>query len=200
MDSRRLVRNFIIAFIVFITLVFFAIRIFGGGNEPKTTPRPPGPVVKPLPEYADTLAEVSMTVDGRINGDDAHRQIRITVDRFQRRLEIIAGYQGNVIQKNEFQNSQKAYETFLRSLNNSGFLAKRNNGTNTNPDGQCPLGRRFIYELNDSGDVLSRLWTTTCGSRTGTLAGNSATLQSIFQAQITDYNKLISTSKVSSNL
>jgi hypothetical protein len=137
-----------------------------------------------------------MTVDGPINGDDAHRAIRIIVDRFQRRITILTGYNYNVIEEHKIPNNQTAYDIFLRALNNSGFMAKRTDAKVTDERGQCPLGTRTIFELNNSGDIISHLWTSSCGASTGTLGVGPSTLQSLFQAQITDYNKIISNSKV----
>jgi hypothetical protein len=55
---------------------------------------------------------------------------------------------------------------------------------------------RTIYELNDSGDSLVRLWGSTCGEKIGTFGGSKSGVQELFQDQITDYDKIISNSKV----
>lgn len=187
---RPLGRYLIVFFIILALLIFIAVKLFGGGGKPKQNPTPKAPVVQPLPDYSDTMAEVSMTIDGRINGDDQHRAIRVTVDRFSRKLDIIGGYSSNILQEKTFSNNENAYDIFLRALNNSGFLAKRKKPSVSDERGQCPLGNRFIFELNDSGDVLSHLWSSSCG--TGTIGGSTSTLQQLFQNQITDYDRLTS--------
>jgi hypothetical protein len=192
--DRRVARNFLITFVVLLLFIFLVVKIFGGHHKKATPVNPATPVVKPLPDYSDSLAEVSMTIDGHINGDDQHRAIKITVDQYSRKMDIIGGYSGNILQENTFANNQQAYDVFLHSLQNSGFTAKRKKPATTNEVGRCPLGERFIFELNDSGDVLSHLWSSSCG--TGNLGGQSATLESLFKAQVTDYNKIISTAKV----
>lgn len=188
---RPIGRYLIITFIVLLLFIFIVVKLFGGGgNNPEPKPNPPTPTVKPLPDYSDTMAEVSMTIDGSINGTDQHRAIKVTVDRFSRKLDIIGGYSGNILQEKTFSNNEDAYDIFLRALNNSGFMAKRKNPSTSDERGQCPLGNRFIFELNDSGDVLSHLWSSSCG--TGTLGGSTSTLQELFQAQITNYDRLTS--------
>jgi len=187
--DRSLGRLFLSVAIVSLILIIGLLFIFGGHKT--KTPTPNQPVLQPLPSYATTDAEVSMTIDGQINGDDAHRQIRIRVDRYGRHLEIIQGYSDNVIDRHDFANSQDAYRVFLKALNHSGFLAARKGVKNTDYEGQCPLGNRFIFEINDGGDQLSQLWSTSCGNIGTLVAGNTSTLQTLFEAQITNYGNLI---------
>jgi hypothetical protein len=186
MDRSYFIRNLIIflavCFVLFL-FIFGIYKLFTGTPKPKPNPTAPTtPVVKSLPEYADSYAEVSYTTDGHINGDDKHRGIKITVDQFQRKVDILSGYSNNILEEHTQPNNKAAYEVFLKALKNE--------------DGQCPLGTRTILELNDSGDSLSRLWTSSCGKKVGTFGGNTGAIQSLFQAQITDYSKIISNSKV----
>jgi hypothetical protein len=197
MQRNYFIRNLIIFLLISFVLIFFVVKIFGGHPKPKPNPTPTAPVVKPLPDYADTYAEVNFTIDGRINGDDQHRAIKITVDQFQRKIDILGGYNYNVIEEHKQPNNQQAYSVFLKAINNEGFTIKRQNNTSPNSEtGQCPLGIRTIYELNDSGDSLVRLWGSTCGQKVGTFGGSKTAIQTLFQAQITDYDKIISNSKV----
>jgi hypothetical protein len=187
------INRYLIGFAVVILLMIVGIiLLFGGGGE---KPKPgTAPVVKPLPEYSTTYAEVSLTTRGQINGEDLHRSIRITVGQFQRRVDVIAGYSGNIIQSQVFSNSEPAYEEFLFALRDAGFtLQKKGVGPiSSNEKGKCPLGQVYIFELNDSGEQLSYLWSSSCGKNIGTLNGNSSLLQQLFKNQITDYNQLIS--------
>lgn len=191
--DRHIGRTFLIAFIVLMLFIFVVIKIFGG-HKSKPAPSPSVPVVKPLPEYSDTTAEVSFTTEGRINGDDQHRAIKITVDQYSRKIDIIGGYNGNILEEHIQKNNQQAYDIFLRALRNSGFTVKKTKHAVNDERGQCPLGQRFIFELNDSGDVLSHLWSSTCGI--GNFGGQPGTVEDLFQLQITDYSKIISNAKV----
>jgi len=179
-------RRSILALLAIIVLIFFGIIIFGGSNK---TSRPVPTIPKTLPDYAETNAEVSLTTDGRINGDDVHRAIRITVSREQRSIDIIQGYEGYIIKNESFANSQTAYDVFLRSLNVAGFTRERK-ATTTDERGVCPLGNRYIFELNNTGGSDMRRWSTSC-SGLGTFGGKVNLIRTLFQRQITDYNKFI---------
>lgn len=172
-------------FIGFIVFLVILVTIFGhGGKKPTPTTNP----VQPLPSYASSTATVSMTTDGIVNADELHRQIRITISSTLSTLDIVQGYNGQVITTKNFQNNQEAYSVFLKALNNSGFLAKNKSKVPSDERGICPLGFRYIFDLNgDEGD-LSRLWTSSCAI--GNWGGALTTIQTLFQDQIPDYSTL----------
>jgi hypothetical protein len=197
MQRNYFIRNLIIFLLVSFLLIFLVVKIFGGHPKKSPNPSTTTPVVNPLPDYADTYAEVSFTTDGHINGNDQHRAIKITIDQFQRKLDILGSYDYNVLEEHKLPNTEQAYSVFLKAINNEGFVLKRKNNTSPSSEtGQCPLGMRTIYELNDSGDSLVRLWGSTCGEKIGTFGGSKSGVQELFQDQITDYDKIISNSKV----
>lgn len=182
-----LVRRIIIVLVV-LFLIFIGFRLlFGGGGEAPVVPTTQR--VRDLPEYANTNAEVSMITDGRVNGDDIHRAIRITISRDQRTIDILQGYGGIVIDSRQYYNTLNAYDVFLRSLKVHNFLLVRRNVRNTDDRGQCALGHRYIFELNQQGEQLSRLWSSTCNG-IGTFAGSTANLQSLFRLQIPEYDQI----------
>src|SRR3989344_4092800 len=186
-----MVNRYLIGFAVVILLMLVGIILIfsGGGGEKK----PIQEQIKPLPEYVDTFAEVSYTQRGIINGEDIHREIRITVGQFQRRLDIIAGYSGKVIQTQTFSNSVPAYREFLAAIAGAGFLAeKKVSPSQADTLGKCPLGLLYKFELNDGGEILSFLWSSSCGKDSGTMKVNSSTLQTLFKNQITNYNQVVS--------
>jgi hypothetical protein len=179
-------RFIIAAGLALLLFVIGLIILLGGGSKPTPTTKQ----LKPLQNYSATNAQVSMTTDGEINGQDIHRQIVITVDQYARTLQITKGYNGQVISTKTFDNNETAYNVFLTSIKNAGFLVANKKANGLSDKGQCPLGFRNIFELNDGGDQLSRLWSSTCG-KNGTLGGNSSLLQSLFKAQITNYDELV---------
>jgi hypothetical protein len=173
----------IAAFAGIIIFIILLVLIFGHGK-----PAPTGPTIQPLPDYASTDATVSFTTDGLVNGDELHRQIRITISNSQRTLDVLQGYNGQVIMSKNFENNQEAYFVFLKSINYSGFLAKNKKKVSSDERGVCPLGFRYIFDLNgDEGD-LSRLWTTSCAI--GNWGGNLPTVQALFKYQIPNYSNL----------
>lgn len=175
---------------VFVGIIIFIIvlvaLIGGGKKEPQSNP------VKPLPSYAGTNAEVVFTTDGMVNADQLHRSIRITVSNSDITLDVLRGYNPQVIRSKTFQNNQEAYTVFLKAINNAGFLAKTDNKKIPDDEaGQCPLGNRFILALEQDGTDLSRAWTSTCGSNGGTSKAALGAIQSLFQAQVPGYSTLI---------
>jgi hypothetical protein len=184
-----MVNRYLIGFAVVILLMLIGIILLFSGGDGKP---PAEQQLRPLPDYSDTFAEVSFTQRGIINGEDAHREIRVTVGQFQRRLDIIAGYSGNVIQTQTFSNSVPAYREFLAAIRDLGFLSERKaSPAQADPLGKCPLGQLYEFELNDGGEVLSYLWSSSCGN-IGTLKVKATDLQKMFKNQITNYNQLVS--------
>ena len=184
-----------IALILFLVLVGVVIaNIFGGGHK-KQAPKPAAATVMALPDYAGTTATTSMTIDGQVNGDDLHQAIRITIGQNQREVDVIQGYSGHVISSQTFYNNQNAYFVFLTAINNGGFLLKYKPAKNVpaapaDERGQCPLGNRYIFELDQNGSTISRLWTSDCGVADGTFGGNESLMQTLFEAQIPQYGTL----------
>jgi hypothetical protein len=181
-------------FIGVILFIIIVVMLFGhGGKKPVVNP------VQPLPSYADTDATVSFTTQGIVNADELHRSIRITVSNSQMELDVLQGYNPVVIQSKTFANNAEAYSVFLKSINYSGFLAKTKNVKIPNSEqGLCPLGFRYILELNQDGTDLSRTWASTCGSKVGTSTGAVSTIRQLFQNQIPDYDRLVSNVNLSS--
>ncbi len=180
-----------IAIVAFILLMITAVAILSsGGSKPKTIKTPSGVTLKALTDYANTDATVSMEVDGRVNGDESHRAVRITIGRDQRSLQVIQGYSGNVIESKTFYNTQPAYDVFLRAIKGGGFTLKLKNTKYSDEKGICPLGDRYIFTLSQDNDDLSRLWGSSCGTAVGTFGGSRPLMQQLFQAQIPDYAKL----------
>ncbi len=181
---RYLVTIFVIIFFIILGIVIF------GGSSKAPNPKIAG---KTLPDFASTDAKVRVTIDGIINGDEEHRQIRITIGQDQRSLDIIQGYQNRIIKTKTFSNNTSAYDVFLHSINLYGFSRERKTKF-TDERGVCPLGQRYIYELTDTGSKKTdfRLWNSSCGS-TGTEGGQGAIILELFQAQITGYDDIVAT-------
>jgi len=178
----------IVVVIAVILVVIAGIAVIRGGNQQKPlSPAANKPLT--LPEYGNTTGQVSWTIDGRVNGDDIHRQIRVTVSRDSRVIDVIQGYGGIVMTTKQYYNTLQAYDVFLRAINTEKFLLARKGVKNTDERGQCPLGFRNIFKLEQDNKQISRLWSSTC-SGIGTFAGNTADLQVLFKRQIPDYDKL----------
>jgi hypothetical protein len=184
--------RFIAFFLAFILFIVLLVVILTHGHKKTPTPNPVH--VMTLPEYANTTASVIFTTDGIVNGDDLHRQIRVTIAQDRRLVETIQGYSGTVIDSHTFYNTNAAYDIFLRSINNSGFMAKaktkKGKVITTDERGQCPLGFRYVFELSSNGEDVSRLWSSSCGPAVGNWGGNLTTVQTLFKDQIPNYSTL----------
>ena len=140
-----------------------------------------------LADFVNTDATVSWTEQGELVGDDQHKEIRITVSRGERRAEVLTGYSQTIERSQSFVNTQEAFDRFMRSLNESGFARQRKTQL-TDYRGACPVGKRYIYTLNQGGNDDLFLWSTSCSREDGTFGGRPSMVKRLFQNQITDYD------------
>ncbi len=177
--------RYFIGFVATIGLIILLIvLLFHGGGKPKVVITP-----KTLDSYATTDATVSMTIDGPINANQDHQQIRILVNNQDATFQHIQGYQGNVVNQQNFANNVDAYTNFLFALLRTGFTQGNNSKLLADERGRCPLGDRYIFELTEGGKTLQRYWATSCGG-TQTYGGNLSTTITLFQNQIPNYSNL----------
>ena len=170
-------------------VVFFVVQIarfVRGNNEVpgSTTTTDSTPSV--LADYADSESAVVMTRVGVINALEDHREIRITITQEQRTIEVLQGYDGQVMTSKTYRNTPNAYSSLLRALDFKGYTDAQNTKYG---DGQsvCSTGRQLIVELIDSGVQQQRLWTTSCSEDLGNFAGDPAMVRRLFEKQIPDY-------------
>lgn len=180
--------RYFIGFLITIGLIIILIVLLlggggGGPKKPKTT--------KSLADYASTEAEVRLTIDGTINADQTHEQVRITVNKNDTTYEEIQGYQDTVVNSQGYANNESSYSNFLYALGHAGFTQGDNNKQLANEKGYCSLGSRYIFELIDNGKDIQRYWGTSCGSGAPkTYRGDQNLTLSLFQLQIPDYQEL----------
>jgi len=181
--------KYFLGFLAVVAVGILAIVLLtsGGGNGSQV----PGEEKINLSEYADTQTSVRLTTQGEIEAKEEHREIRITIGRTRRNVEILRGYDAEVIKSQPFDNSQSAYAEFLEALQKAGFANERASSLESE-DGVCPTGRRYIYEVLDNSEQVLRLWSTSCSGKQGTLAGNASLVRRLFEAQIPDYNDVTS--------
>lgn len=185
-------RRLIIFLTIAVGLVLLLVLIFGigGDNNQKKTDKPAANTPAVLTDYITPDSKMVLTIDGTINGDDIHRSIRITVDHNDRELEVIQGYQNNVIQRNTFINNMNAYDSFVHALQRTGF-GKVRKTNDTDIRGVCATGQRYTFEVYDDGKNVSRTWSATCTK--GTSMAMAPQVLALFKAQITGYGELTKT-------
>lgn len=178
--------------IVVVALIAIGL-IVSRPNNATTTSKPvaKGPAVVNLLDHDKSDSAVKVTTQGRLVGEEQRRSVRITVTQSQRTIDVIQGYEGNVIKSETFSNTPAAYSTFIRALNTSGFTRYRK-GANTDERGSCPQENRYIYEINKGGQQIQRLWSSSCGSADGSFAGSGSRVRDLFQHQIPEYDKFTS--------
>lgn len=142
-------------------------------------------------EYISEPSVVTYITEGRLNAEEEHRSIRISISRNVRSLDVLGGYNGTILRTNSFPNTQSAYDEFMHALDKAGFTRKQK-AVYSSEKGVCPLGRRYIYRLDGLGEEVSRLWSTSCSNKEGSFAGNASLIRQLFENQIPEYYKLTS--------
>ena len=130
---------------------------------------------------------VRMTINGRINSNELHRVIQISVAQNETTINVFQGYEQNILKAQRYENNFGAYDSFMHALYLAGFAKTKSNRL-PNELGVCPLGFRYVYELFDSNKQLLRTWSATCNS--GTYGGNDNLTLNLFQKQIPNYGAL----------
>lgn len=141
-----------------------------------------------LVEYSGSAAKAIYEMEGQLNAEEQHRTIRISVNRNLRRIEVLSGYNFAVERSQDFSNTQSAYDEFLHALEKAGFDQSKET-PHEDERGVCPLGQRYIYELQEFGDRLIRSWSTSCNRTEGSFAGNANLVRQLFQKQIPNYRE-----------
>lgn len=132
------------------------------------------------------------TINGPIVGNEQHRAVRITVDRNNRTIDVIEGYEGRVIKTQSTSNTQNAYQAFVEALNGANFTRELNAQGRGIESQLCPMGQRYVYELGAGTSNALRTWSNSCTNDQGTFGGNRAVVQTLFQKQIPNYNQFVS--------
>lgn len=173
-----------ISTILLLVLVF--VFVVNRGDDQSSTN---APKILKLVDYAERDSSVSLHTDGRLVGEEDRRSIRVTVSANERRLEILSGYNGAVINSQSFPNTQEAYKAFLSGLSGQGFMNAKKTDV-TDPQSVCTNGRHYYFTVLESGEKKSDLWSVSC-DKTGTFNGSTKTVRDLFQRQIPEYDQLV---------
>lgn len=149
-----------------------------------------GTTEKNITDYINGKSDVQFTQYGQVVANENRRTLRINVSESQRKIEIIDGYQGTVSSSKTYNNNKEAYDVFMRSINNAGYLKEKKTNV-SDPVGVCPNGLRYEYRLNDGANDISVLWNSSCAPQGGTIGGNTSLIRSLFQKQIPDYSTMV---------
>lgn len=182
--------KYVLSVLGFIILAVIAVTLLVSTTGNRTGEKLEGDKVVSLSDHK-AAGSVIYTSQGSIVGDDQFRQVRITVNQSERRVELLAGYNGRVEKEQRFANNAQAFDVFMDALSKAGYSLERESAVD-GPNGTCPLGRRFIYELRSGSENVVDLWSTSCGTKEGTFGGNATLVRQLFERQISEYNKFVS--------
>lgn len=185
MDTTTIKRIGVVIGIVAIIVIAIMgiVRLATGDGEGQETATPQASLI----DYDNDSSSVHMLYEGEIVAREEYREIRIQVSANRRRIEVIRGYDGTVLERKTYRNSQAAYSTFLRALRFEGFDESQDNELGDDHRGVCPDGNRTIVELYEDGTREFKLWNASCDDELGTLAGNERDIRELFEAQIPDF-------------
>jgi len=176
--------RYIVGILVAIGLVVLLIfLLFSGGGTPQTG--------KSLSSYANSDAVARLTIDGPEGSQQTHHSVEIEVSRDSVTLRKLQGYDGQVIDIRSYDSNLNSYEVFLHALGHAGFTKGNTDANMKDERGYCPLGERYVFELDQDGKSIIRYWATSCGNPK-TYGGNLGITLGLFQKQVPDYDSLVS--------
>jgi hypothetical protein len=169
-------------------VILILVLLFRGGGS--------GPQAKMLmlPDYATTGSSAQYSIEGPVVADQSYEQISIDVDAQQVTLNIYKSYDHDLIKTQTYQNSQEAYNTFLKALQNVGFTKVNTNPALKDHHGVCPLSQSSVYSFDNGSKQVIHAWSTPCGSKS--FNGNASSVRTLFQRQVPDYSTQISDAKL----
>ncbi len=182
----RYVVAFLIAIgliVLFVILLLRAIFSGGGGDE---TPRQR----INLTDYENTGVVMRMITDGPVNANELHRQIRIEVGRDANVVQIIHGYQGEIVRQERVANNVQAYGNFLRAIDLLGYTNGNESKQLEDYRGYCPTGNRYIFQIVEGSTIRQQFWSTSCGD-SGSFHGQTDRILELFRAQIPGYQNIV---------
>ncbi len=130
------------------------------------------------------------TISGPIVAEENYRQVRITISKNVRTVEVLKGYKGTVDKTSTLPNTPEAYTAFLGALRAAKFANKRDT-TDTNLSSICVTGNKYFFDLSLSGEKKVDTWSTSCSAKNGTFAGNKEATAQLFRNQVPTYQETI---------
>lgn len=135
-----------------------------------------------LVRYDDPDTQFVMFIDGPVQADQTHQSLRISVSQRENVIELMNGYEGQVVNRQAFESNSTAFATFLKSLDKVNFSRTVSRSVSSDERGYCPLQNRFIYTIEQNGAEKQRAWTSSC--RIGNYTGNQSMTRRLFIDQI----------------
>jgi hypothetical protein len=179
--------RYIIGFLGVIAVLILVIVLIvrGGGDSAKSADID-------LADYLTSSSQVRYTVDGQVSASETHYISRVIIDESEARIEVIRGYQDDIIRSRTYPMNPSSYAAFMLSLKRANYTVGNTDSDFRDERGYCPIGSRYIYELYDDGKQTQRFWNTSCDEKLGTFKGNAPLVRQLFELQIPAYGELTS--------
>jgi hypothetical protein len=188
MEARDVIRPILVGLVAIGLVVLVIVLIVKALVGPPSAPSSQIDITN----YANTPnANVTLLVDGPTGVDQDHRQVKITVSAAENQIEVLQGYQGNVMENESYDNNPAAFMAFLQTLKLMNF--SKGIVSTVSDEGYCPAGDRYVYTFNNGEKNLFTYWSTSCGGQ-GTFGGNAGQVLEQFRQQIpqSDFDQLTS--------
>lgn len=180
---RYIVAALIAIGLIILFVILLLRAIFGGGGEAPVEQR------INLADYENTGVIMRLMTEGPINANELHRQVYIEVGRDNNKIQLVHGYQGEVVRQEQVNSNSSAYGSFLRAIDLLGYTNGNKSKAVADYRGHCPFGNRYIFQIMDGNDVKQQFWSTSCGNE-GSFRGQADQVVQLFQAQIPGYNDI----------
>ena len=157
--SKRGLLTFLIGFGLVILVIILVVKAFtGAGKKAVITER------TPITSYVDTSTAMEFSASGPIVAQEDYDSIRISVGRDERRIDILRGYEGEIVATRTYENTEAAYNEFLHALALNGYaVGEPSENTSEEVAGRCASGSRYIFAVKDGNREIESRWTTSCG-------------------------------------
>jgi hypothetical protein len=182
-----------LAIVLLFIVIFMIVR--GGGDDAKTPE-----TQRELTSYAeDSNFTVTHRMIGPIVAAQNHDEVEISVNNTSATVNVIKGYDGNVVDSRSYPMSTEGFREFLSALSKAGYTKGNTDEDLRNDEGNCATGQRYTFEATDGSRNMQRFWATSCGG-TKTYRGNVDRTISLFQQQIPDYSDVTGDTQFLRNL
>lgn len=143
-----------------------------------------------LSDYANNGSQMRYVTTGPVVANQNFRKTTIIVSSSQAVIEITKGYESAPTLSRAFASNQTAFNNFIAALNSNGFTLTKAAAPGASREGSCASSNKFSYQIYSNGGYVQDTWNNSCNVTQGTFAGSTSAMQSLFQAQIPDYNTI----------
>lgn len=186
---KRYFLALILVTILFFGGVFLLIRLVTGGGDDSNKPQETSEVQKNNTLSKDAK-KVTYTVYGEVVAEEDRRAIRITITNSERKVEVLKGYDQSIIKSQVLSNKESAFDSFLLALETAKY-STRDTAVKNDEREVCPLGNIYAYEADYDDNSSFRSWYATCDGVKASFRGNRSMVDTLFKAQIPEYNAFV---------